>query len=191
MIYVMVYAKGGRINTGDVLARFNAVVRGPITAFNATYHMGNQHPAPGGTGRHNTGDYGPSTEPTFASSDVPDLQADNDIVTVYRALHHMAMRLTRIRTSHFYRTHGSWSYVAPVSGRTALRSGLELYFPMPAGVPAVGNPISQDTLFANNMETFLSNLYTAVLARRTNGYYGHIFVGQWCHGSCHGSRGRR
>lgn len=189
----MNYVKGDNIQVGDILGRFNSVVRSPIaTTYPAEYHMGNQHPAPSGASRFNAGDYGSNVEPTFVSTDVPDLQGDNDIVVVYRAVHHMAMRLTQIRTSTFYRTDSSWPFAVTVTGRTGLKSGLELYFPMPAGVPAVGDPISQDTTIANNIETFLSNLYTLVSDRRSNSYYGHVFVAQWtCHSNCHGSRGRR
>ena len=73
-----------------------------------------------------------------------------------------------------------------VAQRAALKGGIELYFPIPAGLPLQGDNVSMATLNA-----FLASLFNAVEARRTGAAYGHLFVTATCHGNCHGSRGRR
>lgn len=182
----MAIVKGDRLQPIDVFNAFMATVYNQaITNFPPTYHMGNQHPAPGGTGRWNAGDYGPNTNPALTVADLVDVLGDPDLVRLYYVLHNMAMQLTRVRYATLYRTNGSWTMVN-VGGITALKTGLELYFPLPA--PAI---LAGDQIRAADLNTFLGNLYTEVAARRSNGYYQHLFVAQWCHGSCHGSRGRR
>lgn len=170
----------------DVYNAFMAIVYTPATTtFPATYFAGNPHPAPGGTAFHNPGDYGPNTNPTFTAADIPDTQGMHGIIRAYYALHNMAMQLTRIREAILYRSNGSWTLVSN-AGRTALKAGLEVYFPIPAGVPVPGSNVT-----LANLNAFLNQLYAEVALRRSNAGYSHIFAAQWCHGSCHGSRGRR
>lgn len=176
------------LSANDVFNAFITNVYSPITTGSpAVYHSGNQHPAAGGVWPINSADYGSSTEPTFTAASIPDTQTMHGIIHAYYAVHDLAMQLTRIRMAQVFYTNGSWTVTAGTSNRTALKSGLELFFPIPAGVPAQGTV----GVTAANLNAFLASLATAVSSRRNDAAYQHVFVSQWCHSNCHGSRGRR
>jgi hypothetical protein len=196
-------AMGTTLTRTDIINRFNAIM-GPIVAtYPPVWHKaniptgGSNIPLNAKSEDDNSngvvGDLGPVTEPTFTAADLPDLATGESAITrTFYVLHHLAMRLTRIRMAQNWFVNGSNLSLFQTQ-RSALKLGLELYFDIPA-VPALGSNITDV-----DITNFINALGAEVTARRTDPKYQMILTSFSCHSSCHGSchsnchgsRGRR
>jgi hypothetical protein len=173
----------------QILDRFNSLVRTPIVTSLPPTFSSAAPPNPAGRGLTD-GDLGPAAEPVFSTSALP-AGGEGAITAVFYILHHWAMQLTRIRRAKVFFIVGWAANTVPVQATVALKSGYELYFPIPT-VPASGTSITSAV-----MDNFLSSLKVAVQKRRdgTEGLFHNIIYytacHSNCHSNCHGSRGRR
>ncbi|MFN8847098.1 MAG: hypothetical protein ACK5W9_09630, partial [Bdellovibrionales bacterium] len=141
-------------------------------------------------------DVGPAAEPAFTVASIPAnyhiaggaFTGEGAITATFHVLHRLAMQLTRVRrTRHFYSLN-SYDVLEIGSTRTALKSGMELYFPPPA-IPAPGSNVTLAQL-----DAFLTTLRAEVDARRNGFGFAHVTLSSChnsCHTSCHSSRSRR
>jgi hypothetical protein len=186
------------LTPADFVARFNAVVAGPIAGgspaiVSSTVPLDagtTTMPVIAGTWTRHFYDVGPGAEPVFVAGMIPAFNGEGAIIAAFHILHRFAMQLTRIRiTRHFYvYTTTTFTVNEAASRRMALRAGLELYFPPPP-VPIAGSNITM--LELNN---FVAALFNDVNTRRNNAAFAHVTLSSChssCHASCHGSRGRR
>lgn len=179
----MAITPNNRITSADVINAFNTLVRDAAPSISAApWYSGN---FPNNSGNS---ELGPRTEVVHTAAEVGALGAVLS-VTVFNLLHGFAMELTRVRaTEAWHRTDGAPVYDG--SQLTALNTGFALYFQIPT---VTGMPGSGFVITSAAMNTFLSQLSSAVNSRRTSTAYLHTIVSchTSCHGNCHGSRGRR
>ncbi len=201
------------ITKADIAARFNTLIINALntpTAGTAPWYSGNVPfsgtiaPIPAGVPRANmeaSDQLGPQAEPLKTAADIPGTNLV--CVTLFNALHGLAMELTRVRKSQFIFYYGSPfvpvghvdynSNPTTIMGRStaALHPRFALYFPIPGGQRDPGTAIT-----ATALDEFLDDLYEQIQHIRSDDIYMHTITAtaschSSCHSSCHGSRGRR
>lgn len=196
------FPAGNKITTADVLNAFITQVRnGAGVVQTAAYYAGN---TPGGFSDPVPGRLGSMANP--ASVWPAGMQGQPITTNMFYILHHLAMKLTRIRMGKFVLKHGGalygngspgsfwsndqltgWAYVG-YNDRNVIG------FDMPA-IPAP-TPAPTATPYPFNgqqLDQFLNALRLAVIDVQgdTNRASEFSACHTSCHTSCHGSRGRR
>jgi hypothetical protein len=155
------------------------------------WHTGNNPFTPSSNGGNN---YGGNVSPLggnasgYATGSIENNISDSDIVastivTQFRDYAKALSRIRRVRLLKYYNTNGSQSLTYDQTNITNLNSNYQALMDV-----NVSNVTAGETISASNLDTFVSNLSTAINTNRTTTvtlieYYCHSS----CHSSCHGS----
>ena len=161
------------LSATDIWNRFNALVVGPANAAapGVTVHSGAYPAVPASVISRVNLDLGGLGGPALGVGRIPAITGESVINNVFYVMHHMAMELTRHRYVRNFYTISNGTVVEGPLERGAIKDGLELYFPVPGGIPAFGAVVTQA-----QVDAFCNALRTAVLIRRTDPYYAHPLV---------------